>query len=71
MLAISEITQEAIALKPLDKIRLVDNLLYSLQSTTSEVDEAWIQESENRIDDYNNGKLKSKPSYEVFAKYDS
>ena len=62
-------TNEVLSLKPLDKIRLVDELLLSLDMPNKELDEIWAEESERRIDAYEVGRTQSHDVYEVLAKY--
>ena len=62
-------TKEVLALKPLDKIRLVDELLLSLDMPNKELDEIWAEESEKRIDAYEGGRTQAHNVYEVLAKY--
>jgi len=62
--------QEVFDLKPLDKIRLIDQLLLSLDLPNKELDQIWTQEAERRIDVYEEGKTQATDVYEVLTKYD-
>ncbi|MGJ0317007.1 addiction module protein [Aliarcobacter cryaerophilus] len=62
-------TKEVLSLKPLDKIQLIDELLLSLDMPNKELDEIWAEESEKRIDAYEEGRTQSHDIYEVLAKY--
>ena len=51
-----------------DRIYLVDRLLKSLNSTTrEEVDRAWAEEAERRIDELDSGLAQTIPGEQVFA----
>jgi len=54
---------------PIDmKLELIDHLLDSISPRKEEVDEAWQEEVEHRIDEVESGKVKLIPGEEVFAK---
>ncbi len=60
--------QQARALSPDDRARLVEVLLESLQETPlSEVEAAWNREIEGRIAAYDRGDLQAFAAEEVFA----
>ena len=63
------VLKEALSLSPANKAALVDQLLYSLDKADKNIDTLWAQESENRIDAYEKGKLKSVSLEEVLSKY--
>ncbi len=54
---------------PIDmKLKLIDHLLESISPTTKEIDEAWKEEVERRIDEVERGEVKLIPGEEVFAR---
>lgn len=63
------IVEEALTLKPIERLHLVDELLLSLDIPTKEIDLLWAEEAEKRIEAYNLGEVKTLSSQEVFAKY--
>jgi len=63
------VNEEALLLTPLDKIRLIDELLLSLDIPNKELDQIWIEESERRIEAYDAGKTKATDLNEVLSKY--
>jgi len=66
---VSELAQRGKALSPQERSRLVDILLESLhEPATAELDAAWADEIERRLSEYDQGKVKSIPADEVFAK---
>lgn len=54
-------------LSPVEKLKLVDFLLLSLDKPNANVEKAWEGEVEDRIKAYTMGKIKSKP-YEIFMR---
>lgn len=63
------ILEDALILKPVERLHLVDAILLSLDVPTEEVDVLWMEEVEKRVEAYNRGELNTTPSNEVFAKY--
>jgi putative addiction module component (TIGR02574 family) len=54
---------------PIDmKLELVDRLLESITPSRKEIDEAWSEEVERRIDEVESGKVQLIPGEEVFAR---
>ena len=56
-------------LKPSQKAELIDKLLSALDKPDREIDGLWAKEAEDRIDAYNQGKIKAVPLEKVFEKY--
>ena len=52
-----QILENALNLKPLDKIGIIEGLLKSLDEPDKTIDEIWAIEAEKRIKAYRNGKL--------------
>lgn len=61
--------KEALTLKPFEKAQLIDELLSSLDKPDKEIDELWAGEAEDRIDAYDQGKLKAVSLEKVLQKY--
>ena len=51
----------AALLKPIEKIHLVEKILHSLDKPDPAIEKAWIKESEDRLDAYEKGNLKTIP----------
>ncbi|MBC7357846.1 MAG: addiction module protein [Desulfacinum sp.] len=64
-----DILQQAMNLPPLEKIRLIDSLLCSLDRHDQKLDELWAQEVENRITAYEQGRIRSVSLNEILNKY--
>ena len=60
---------EALTLKPSEKAQLIDKLISSLDKPDKEIDELWAKEIEDRIDAYDQGKLKAISLEKVLQKY--
>ena len=63
------IREEVLALKPLEKLQLIDELLLSLDQPSYDIDEIWADEVEKRIDAYDRGEVKAIDAKDVFTKY--
>ncbi len=64
-----DILKEAIHLEPIEKAKLVEQLITSLNKPDKELDKLWAEESESRLDAYKQGKLKAVSLEEVLSKY--
>jgi len=66
-----QILEGALMLPPTERAELVERLLQSFEfPARKEIDEAWAQEVENRIDAYDRGELKSVSAADVFEEID-
>lgn len=63
------IEELALKLPMVDKVRLVNRLLASLDQPDSATDKLWKKEVEDRIEAHRAGKMKSFSLEEVLAKY--
>jgi putative addiction module component (TIGR02574 family) len=64
-----EILARALGLPAVEKARIVDELLSSLNSPDEAIDVLWRKEVEDRIKAYNAGTLKSISLDEVLSRY--
>lgn len=63
------IKEEVLALKPIEKLQLIDELLLSLDKPNKDFDEIWAEEVEKRIDAYDKGQILNIEAKEVFKRY--
>lgn len=63
------ILREALTLNPSEKAQLIDKLLSSLDKPDTEIDELWAKEAEDRINAYEQGKLRAISLEKVLQKY--
>ncbi len=61
-----EILENALNLKPQDKIGIIEGLLKSLDEPDKSIDEIWALEAEKRLKAYRDGKLKGIEYSEIF-----
>lgn len=60
---------DVVDLLPIDmKLEIIDHLLESISPTNKEVEEAWKEEIERRIDEVESGEVKLIPLEDVFAR---
>ena len=64
-----EILERVMELPAVEKARLVDQLLSSLDEPDDAIDALWRKEVEDRIQAYQDGKLQSVSLADVLAKY--
>jgi len=62
-----QILREVLGLPPIDRAELVEQILASFEFPAREdIDLAWAQEAEDRVDGYERGDIGSSPAGEVF-----
>ena len=66
---ISLIAEEADRLSAADRIKLVEHLLDTLNPSIREVDAAWVEESERRLDTYLRGEATARDAKDVLSKH--
>jgi len=66
---IDNLLKEALTLNSSEKAQLVDKLLSILDKSDQEIDRLWAEEVEDRIDAYDQGKIKKISLEKVLEKY--
>ena len=69
MATTDNILKEALTLKPSEKAQLIDKLISSLDKPDKEIDALWAKEAEDRVDAYDQGKIKAIALEKVLRKY--
>jgi len=69
MTTTDNILKEALTLRPSEKAQLIDKLISSLDKSDKEIDKLWAKEAEDRIDAYDQGKIKAISLEKVLKKY--
>jgi len=59
MKSVDQLAKRAIGLSPIERIRLVEAILYSLDKPDPGVEKSWIAESEARYEAYKRGELET------------
>jgi putative addiction module component (TIGR02574 family) len=67
---LNNIYKNILIMKPIEKIKLIDELILSLDIPNSIIEEEWNIEVEKRVDGYRQNKIKTVSTEEVFAKYE-
>jgi putative addiction module component (TIGR02574 family) len=63
------ILKEASKLTPIEKAQLIDKLISNLDKPDKEIDELWAAEAEDRLDAYDQGRIKAISLERVLQKY--
>ena len=71
MIKTDDLIAEALSLPVEVRTQLADKLLQSLNPSRKEIDEAWAEEAEKRVQEIRTGKVKTIPGAEVFKKIDN
>ena len=61
--------KEALLLDPKKRAELIDKLLSSFDMLDTEVDALWVREAEDRINAYEQGKMRAVSLEDVLRKY--
>jgi putative addiction module component (TIGR02574 family) len=61
-----EILEQALTLKPVDRLIIIDGLLRSLDEPDAKIDELWAEEAEKRLKAYREGRIEGISLDEVF-----
>lgn len=59
---------DALDLPSNERLGLIDKLLESISPTVRSIQDAWIKEAEQRLAEYNTGRIEAIPGDEVFGK---
>jgi len=62
----NDILKQAINLKPQERYILIENLIASLNEPDKDIENLWIEESQKRLKDYNEGNIETVSYDEVF-----
>ena len=62
-----EVLENALQLKPQDRLVLVDLLLESVDRPDPAIDDIWIEEAQRRLAAYREGKIKTISMEELFG----
>lgn len=65
------LTNAALHLKAVERLKLVEILLNSLDKTDSQVEKKWADESDKRYEAYKDGRLESKSFDEIEKRFQS
>ncbi len=70
MESIDQLAKKAMGLRPIERIRLVEAILYSLDKPDSDVEKSWIAESEARYEAYKRGELEAYDWDQIKKRYE-
>lgn len=66
-----QVLEKAVGLPPMERAELVEGILSSFDfPARADIDAAWAQEAEDRIDAYDRGAIAAIPAAAVFEKID-
>lgn len=70
METVEQLAKKAIELRPTERVRLVEAILYSLDKMDPDIEKSWIAESEARYEAYWKGELKAVDWEEIKRVYE-
>lgn len=63
----AELLKEALQLKPQDRLRLIEELVRSLDEPDRDIDRIWAEEAEKRLEAYRAGRTKAVAFEDLFG----
>lgn len=69
MESVSQLAKKAIELEPVERIRLVEAILHSLDKPDHDIEQSWAAESEARYAAYKRGELDAVDWEEIRKRY--
>jgi putative addiction module component (TIGR02574 family) len=70
MESLDQLAKKAMELEPVERIRLVEAILYSLDKPDPDIEKGWIAEAEARYKAYKRGELKAIDWNEIKKRYE-
>ncbi|MFH1931782.1 MAG: addiction module protein [Pseudomonadota bacterium] len=70
MESVDQLAKKATGLQPVERIRLVEAILYSLDKPDPDIEQSWIAESEARYEAYKRGELDAIDWEEIKKRYE-
>ncbi len=70
MESVSQLAKKAIELEPVERIRLVEAILNSLDKPDHDIEQNWIAESEARYEAYKRGEIDALDWEEIKKRYE-
>ncbi len=67
--SVTVLEEQVEQLSAVDRIRLVEHLLATLDKPDPKIDRAWADESEQRLDAYLRGETTARDAHDVLAKH--
>jgi putative addiction module component (TIGR02574 family) len=71
MVTVEKLAKQAIELKPVERLRLVEAILFSLDKTDPDIEKSWVAESELRYKAYKQGELKAHNWNDIKKRYEN
>ena len=70
MESLDQLAKKAMELKPVERIRLVEAILYSLDKTDPDIEQSWIAEAEARYEAYKRGDIEAIDWNDIKKRYE-
>ena len=68
--SVKQLATKAIALKPIDRIQLVESILLSLDKIDPEIEALWAKEADDRLEAYKRGEIGAKDWDEIKKRFE-
>ena len=71
MESVNQLAKKAKSLQPIERIKLIEAILYSLDKPDSEIEKGWVAEAEARYEAYKRGELEAEDWNKIKKRYES
>lgn len=69
MESVTQLAEKAVSLQPVERLRLVEAILFSLDRPDVKIEESWIAEAEARYEAYKRGEIEAVDWDEIKQRY--
>lgn len=69
MESVDQLAKKAVLLQPVERIRLVEAILFSLGNADPDIERSWVVEAEARLEAYRRGELQAVDWDEIKKRY--
>jgi len=69
MESVEQLAKKAVELQPVERLKLVEAILYSLDNPDEKIEKAWVAEAESRYQAYKRGEVEAVDWEEIKKKY--
>jgi putative addiction module component (TIGR02574 family) len=70
MESVNNLAQKAIELRPIERIQLVEAILYSLDKPNPDIEKSWVSEAEARYEAFKRGEIKATDWEDIKKRYE-
>ena len=70
MESVDQLAKKAVSLQPVERLRLIEAILFSLDKPDADIEQSWVAEAEARYEAYKRGQLDTVDWDEIKKRYE-